>query len=144
LQWGLLPFRTKQPTKVEPPINARAETVGKSLIFRGVFAKRRAIVPADAFYERRVVEIGKQPLRYRAPGWRANGVRWVVGRLPLAGRHGDAQLRHRHHDANAEMAELHDRMPVILEPADWPVWIGEVEADPASLLHPAPDGTLRT
>jgi putative SOS response-associated peptidase YedK len=35
-------------------------------------------------------------------------------------------------------------MPVILEPGDWPAWLGETEGDPASLLHPAPDGTLRT
>jgi hypothetical protein len=42
------------------------------------------------------------------------------------------------------MTELHDRMPVILEPGDWPAWLGETEGDPASLLHPAPDGTLRT
>jgi putative SOS response-associated peptidase YedK len=46
--------------------------------------------------------------------------------------------------ANAEMAELNDRMLVILEPADWPVWVGEVEGDPGSLLHPSPDRTLRT
>jgi putative SOS response-associated peptidase YedK len=45
--------------------------------------------------------------------------------------------------SNADMAELHDRMPVILEPADWPVWFGEAEGDPASLLHPSPAGTLR-
>jgi putative SOS response-associated peptidase YedK len=31
---------------------------------------------------------------------------------------------------------LHDRTPVILEPADWPAWLGEVDADPAALLHP--------
>ena len=46
--------------------------------------------------------------------------------------------------ANADTAELHNRMPVILEPADWPGWLGEVEADPATLLHAAPAGTLRT
>jgi hypothetical protein len=46
--------------------------------------------------------------------------------------------------ANREMAELHDRMPVILEPGGWPAWLGETEGDPASLLHPAPNGTLRT
>ena len=34
-------------------------------------------------------------------------------------------------------------MPVILEKADWPVWLGEAEGDPAALLHPAPDGVLR-
>jgi putative SOS response-associated peptidase YedK len=45
---------------------------------------------------------------------------------------------------NEDVAELHNRMPVILEPADWPDWLGEVEADPATLMRPAPDGTLRT
>jgi len=42
------------------------------------------------------------------------------------------------------MAELHDRMPVILEKQDWPTWLGEVEGDHADLLRPAPDGLLRT
>jgi putative SOS response-associated peptidase YedK len=34
-------------------------------------------------------------------------------------------------------------MPVIIETADWPVWLGEAEGDPAALLRPAPDGVLR-
>ncbi len=46
-------------------------------------------------------------------------------------------------DASPDVAQLHNRMPVILEPVDWPVWLGEVPGDPASLLHPAPAGTLR-
>jgi putative SOS response-associated peptidase YedK len=41
------------------------------------------------------------------------------------------------------MAELHDRMPVILEPSDWPVWLGEVEGDPAALLKPSADELLQ-
>jgi putative SOS response-associated peptidase YedK len=44
---------------------------------------------------------------------------------------------------NAEMAELHDRMPVILEGQDWPMWLGEIEGDLAALLRPTPDGLLR-
>jgi len=44
---------------------------------------------------------------------------------------------------NAEMAELHDRMPVVLEQADWPVWLGELDGDHAALLRPASDGLLR-
>ena len=46
-------------------------------------------------------------------------------------------------DASPDVAEVHDRMPVILEPADWPVWLGETPGDPASLLHRSPAGTLR-
>ena len=41
------------------------------------------------------------------------------------------------------MAGLHDRMPVILEPASWPVWLGEKSGEYAALLRPAPVGTVR-
>jgi putative SOS response-associated peptidase YedK len=46
--------------------------------------------------------------------------------------------------ANDDMAMLHDRMPVILEPDDWPLWLGEaVEGDHAALLRPAAPGTIK-
>ncbi len=45
--------------------------------------------------------------------------------------------------ASADMAQLYDRMPVILEPAAWPVWLGEAPGDYAALLRPAPAGTVR-
>jgi putative SOS response-associated peptidase YedK len=41
---------------------------------------------------------------------------------------------------NAEMAELHDRMPVIVEKENWPTWLGEVDGDHLALIGPAPDG----
>jgi putative SOS response-associated peptidase YedK len=44
---------------------------------------------------------------------------------------------------NAAMAELHDRMPVILGEADWPTWLGERDGDVAALLRPCPDDWLR-
>jgi len=46
-------------------------------------------------------------------------------------------------NASPAVADLHERMPVILEPADWPVWLGEAPGEPASLLHQSPAGTLR-
>jgi putative SOS response-associated peptidase YedK len=46
-------------------------------------------------------------------------------------------------NANAMIAELHDRMPVILELADWPAWLDEVEGDAATLLKPAADDVLK-
>lgn len=46
-------------------------------------------------------------------------------------------------DANQIMAQVHNRMPVILEEADWPVWLGEREGDLASLLRPAQEDVLR-
>ncbi len=61
LKWGLLPSFTKDPAHAKRPINARAETVVTSGMFRSAFARRRCLVPADAFYEWKVVEGGKQP-----------------------------------------------------------------------------------
>ena len=46
-------------------------------------------------------------------------------------------------DANELLAPIQDRMPVIIERPDWPVWRGEAEGDPAALLRPVPNGVLR-
>ena len=46
-------------------------------------------------------------------------------------------------DANQQLAGIQDRMPVIIERKDWPLWLGETEGDPASLLRPAPEDVLR-
>ncbi len=61
LEWGLLPHWTKEPVKAQRPINARAETVATSGMFRRAFEQRRAIVPADVFYEWKAIDGGKQP-----------------------------------------------------------------------------------
>ena len=46
-------------------------------------------------------------------------------------------------DANADVANVHNRMPVILEAEEWPVWLGEVDGSPSDLLRPPPGATLR-
>jgi putative SOS response-associated peptidase YedK len=143
LQWGLLPYFTKDPVHARRPINARAETVATSGMFRRAFELRRGIVPADAFYEWRVVEGGKQPYAIsRQDGqpmafaglW--EGFRWPDGTVTRS-------FTIITTNASPDVAELHDRMPVILEPHDWPVWFREAPGDPASLLHPSSAGTLR-
>ena len=47
-------------------------------------------------------------------------------------------------DAIGADGELHGRMPVILEPEDWPTWLGQVEGDPAALLRPAGDDVSKS
>jgi len=46
-------------------------------------------------------------------------------------------------DANRQLANIQERMPVIIERQDWPIWLGEVEGDPTSLLQAAPEDVLR-
>lgn len=146
LHWGLLPHFTKDAAHARRPINARAETVVTSGLFRDDFARRRCLVPAAAFYEWKVIEGGKQPyaiVRRR----RAAGSGRDLGELARTVRRDRAQLRDHHHAGPRRrmpsMVPLHDRMPLVLEPRDWPAWLGEVDADPTALLGTPRDGTQR-
>jgi putative SOS response-associated peptidase YedK len=143
LKWGLLPYFTKDPVHARRPINARAETIQTSGMFRSAFAKRRCLVPADAFYEWKPVQGGKQPYAIaRRDGqpmafaglW--EGFRWPDGTVLRT-------FTLITTEANAMMAELHGRMPDILESEDWPTWLGEVEGEPATLSKPAGDDVLK-
>jgi len=56
-----------------------------------------------------------------------------MGDLALARGRKEPQLHDRHHDANELCAKLHNRMPVVLKPEAWPMWLGKEPADPARL-----------
>jgi putative SOS response-associated peptidase YedK len=144
LRWGLLPYFTKNTERVRRPVNARAESVAHSGMYRGAFARRRCLIPAAAFYEWQVIGGGKQPYAIaRADGETlALGGIWESWRAP--GGEVERSFAIITTRPNAEMATLHNRMPLVVDPGDWPAWLGEVEAEPAALLGPPPDGTLRT
>jgi putative SOS response-associated peptidase YedK len=139
LKWGLLPSWAKDPAKAQRPINARAETIATSGLFRGAFKARRCIVPADAFYEWQAGAGGKQsfaiarqdgqPMAF-AGLW--EGFRWPDDTITRAFTIAATS-------ANADVAGLHDRMPMILEAEDRPAWLGAAEGDPAAL----PDAVIR-
>jgi putative SOS response-associated peptidase YedK len=143
LRWGLVPHFTKDLKACTRPINARSESAAGSGLFRGALASRRCLVPADAFYEWRAMADGKQPYAIArqdgAPlafaglweGWRdeAGQVLRSFAILTTA--------------ANAEMAALHARMPVILEQGDWAAWLGEAGGGHLALMRPAAAGVLR-
>lgn len=144
LKWGLLPFFTKDPIHARRPINCRAETIATSGMFRSAFAKRRCLVPADAFYEWKVVDGGKQPYAIT----RQDGQPMAFAGLWEGYRWPDGVTTSRTFtiittNANSTVAELHDRMPVIVEQKDWPTWLGGVEGSPVELLRPAADDLLR-
>ena len=143
LRWGLVPFFTKDLKKAERPINARAETVAGSSIFRAAFAKRRCIVPADAFYEWQTVASGKQPYAIA----RADGAPLALAGLWEGWRDPNGEVLRTFTIlttvANQDLAWLHKRMPVILEEEDWRSWLGEIDRDPAALLRSSETGVLR-
>jgi putative SOS response-associated peptidase YedK len=145
LRWGLVPHWAKDATRAAALINARGETLADKPAFRQAFARRRCIIPADAFYEWRAGSRPKQPFAIRPTAdqpfalaglwenWQQPDGQWlrtctIVTTTP-----------------NATMAALHHRMPVILETPDVPVWLGEVPAGPEdlqALLRPCQDDRM--
>ena len=138
LRWGLLPHWVRgDPKKVRQPINARAETVATATMFRDAFRARRCIVPIDGFYEWQVLPGAKQPHAVA----RADGAIMALAGIWEGWRGEDAEVVRSYAvittTAIDALGHLHERMPVVLEPADWAAWLGEEEADPAALLRPS-------
>ena len=142
LQWGLVPSFTKDLKAAKRPINARAETSATSGMFRGALEKRRCLVPADAFYEWQSTSTGKQPYAIA----RTDGTPLAFAALWEGWRAPDGEILRTFTilttAANLAMQALHTRMPVIIEPSDWPIWLGEAAGDPARLMQPSPKGVV--
>ncbi len=143
LTWGFVPAFAKILKEARRPVNARAETVATSGMFRSAFAKRRCIVPAAAFYEWQAGAAGKTPYAIA----RADGDPLAFAGIWEGWRSPEGDILRTFAiltaTANAQMSVLHTRMPVILEKSDWPVWMGEDDTDPATLLRPSAEGVLR-
>ncbi len=100
LHWGLVPHWARDPKATRKPINARAETLATSPMFRDALARRRCLVPADAFCEWQATGAGMPPreaaLGDRAGGRHTAGFRRAVGRLAWRRRRGAANVHYRH------------------------------------------------
>lgn len=143
LRWGLVPSWAKGAA-ARPLINARAESVADKPSFRAAFAERRCVVFADGFYEWRQ-DGNRQPYLVRL----AEAAPFAFAALwePLSGSgegEPDRSCALITTEANAKMATVHHRMPVILTPEQVGAWL-----DPASrrdelqaLLRPLPDDAV--
>ncbi len=129
--WGLVPFWMRD--KPSPQINARAETLSKSPMFRTALAKHRCLMPANGFYE--WLRPDKTPMHIQLNEGQlfAFAGLWLPGKrdgLPTAtivtGKPNDLVSR------------IHNRMPVILLPEDEAAWLDPDEKDPSRLLKPFP------
>jgi putative SOS response-associated peptidase YedK len=134
-RWGLVPHWAADLRAGSRMFNARAETVTTSPAFRDAFQRRRCIVPVDSFYEWKREGTIRQPYRV---------VRDDGGPLALAGlwagwRDPETDVVRRTFTIvtttpNATVADLHDRMPVVLPDGTWDRWLGPTPADAAELL----------
>lgn len=144
LRWGLLPGWAKDPAMAARMINARCESAADKPAFRAAFRGRRCLVPVDGYYEWANTAGGKQPYLFR-----------LRDGLPMA----LAGLWERREEpagetletftilttaANERLAWVHERMPVILPPEAWSLWLrpARTPAQLQPLLRPLPADEL--
>ena len=136
LRWGLVPSWAKDLGVGTKMINARAESVAEKPAFREALRKRRCLVPATGFFEWQGPPGRKQPYAISVPeaplfafaglweSWRAAGGETVQTFAIVTT------------DANPAVAAIHDRMPVILTPAQADAWLDASVEDARALLAP--------
>ena len=157
VRWGLVPFWAKDPKIGSRLINARAETVASKPAFRHAFKRNRCLLPADGYYEWQRPDGSSQD----EPGGKG-GVKQPYfitrgdgGPLAFAGLYElwrDAALPDDHErawlwtatiittSAPDDLGQIHDRMPMVIEPDRWADWLDPAASDPAdlqALLAPA-------
>lgn len=123
LRWGLIPSWAKDASIGAKLINARSETAAEKPSFRSAMRQRRCLIPADGFYEWQAQAGGKQPFHITlADGrpfalaglwehWKSPDGTWLQSCTILTTA------------ANELMRPLHDRMPVILHPEQYGLWL---------------------
>ena len=138
VRWGLLPSWVKDP-------NARGESVLDKPAFSAAMKRRRCLVPADGFYEWKAARAGKQPYYVRAKSGKplAFAGLWDTWIGPNGEEMETAAIVTTR--ANRSIADIHERMPVIVPPDAFDLWLDCATVDDktaASLIAPAPDDLL--
>jgi putative SOS response-associated peptidase YedK len=133
LRWGLIPSWSKDPSIATKLINARSETVAEKPSFRSAFKKRRCLIVADGFYEWLRTEGKKQPFRFQLQDKQPFGFAglWEQWQSPSGEEIHTCTILTT--AANELMAPIHDRMPVILKPEDYDLWLDPQAQDPKML-----------
>lgn len=126
LRWGFVPFWAESPKKGPSPINARLESVHGGM-FRDAFERRRCLLPADGFYEWQAREGAsrKQPYYLHDPDRRPLGLAGIWGRWRPKDEDAEplATCAIVTTEARGRVADLHDRMPVVVPPRLWGRWL---------------------
>jgi putative SOS response-associated peptidase YedK len=136
MKWGLVPSWSKDQAVGFKSINARSETAADKPTFRAAFKKRHCLVPASGFYEWKKEGKKKLPLLFKPRsglfGFAGLWETWHDGALKME------TFTILTTDANELVRNVHDRMPVILDRADFAAWLvpsGEKDRD-LQLLRP--------
>ncbi|MGE0117823.1 MAG: SOS response-associated peptidase [Dongiaceae bacterium] len=137
LRWGLVPFWAKDAKVGAKFINARAETIATAPAFRTAFRTRRCLVPAGGFYEwkkahgrRQPYHIGMRdgtPFAFAGLWERWNGGAALIESFTIITG-----------EPNSLVADLHDRMPAILDPEDYDTWLRAADTAIAAAMLQQP------
>lgn len=142
MRWGFLPAWYKTPTDGPLIINARADTIATKPAFREAVRTRRCIIPASGFYE-----WSEGPGGSRLPWYftRADGQPMAFAGVWQRWERDGAALDTCaivSTEAGPGMADLHHREPVMVEPSDWPLWLGEAGHGAAVLMRASAPGVM--
>lgn len=141
MRWGLIPSWAKDPGALPMLHNARGETLTEKPMFRQAFRKRRCLIPASGFYEWKAVpgQRSKQPfyISMRDGNPMAFAGLWERSRGPDGEPLDTCTIVTT--EANAVLAPIHHRMPLVLYKADWAAWLGATtpEGELLHLIHPS-------
>ena len=146
LRWGLIPSWAKDPSVGYKTINARAETVATTTSFREPFTSQRCLIPADGFYEWRRSGKTKQPYCFEVNDGElfAFAGLWDRWRDPQGNVIESCTILTT--TPNSLLSDIHDRMPVILRPDAYDLWLDPSLRDTISvseMLRPFDAGLMR-
>ncbi len=135
MRWGLVPSWARDPSIGYKTINARAETVSTTASFREPFKSQRCLIPADGFYEWKRDGKIRQPYCFEVN----DGELFAFAGLWDRWRNPQGELLESctilTTTPNSLLANIHDRMPVILRPDHYDLWLDPAFRNTASLLE---------
>ena len=133
--WGLIPRWAKDPKIGSRMINARSETAAEKPSFRAAFKYRRCLVPADGFYEWQKLNGSKKPVRIQMD----DGDLFAIAGLWEHWISGDGSEIESctllTTEPNDLLAPVHNRMPVIISPDDFDLWLDPGAQHPGEVQH---------
>jgi putative SOS response-associated peptidase YedK len=135
MKWGLIPNWAKEPSIATGTINAKSETAATKPAFRDPLRLRRCLIPADGFYEWARKATSKQPYCFEVK----NGELFAFAGLWDGWKNAEGQWIKTYSILttipNAVTSAVHDRMPVILDPSSYGVWLDPGIQNVAAILE---------
>jgi putative SOS response-associated peptidase YedK len=123
MRWGLIPSWAKDSSAAARMINARSETAGSKPAFRDALKSRRCLVPADGFYEWVRTGKTKQPFCFEVNEGQLFAFAGIWDRWKDPSGNTVETCSILTTTPNAATSAIHDRMPVILDPDSYDLWL---------------------